>query len=58
MLTNAYKEAVEIIQAKKEETQKLAEGLLVHETLSRDEVLGLLRGAGVSIDAREAVLAA
>lgn len=45
LLTNAYKEAIEIIQREKVDTEKLAEALLTHETLTREQVLELLAGS-------------
>lgn len=42
MLTQAHREAVEIIEREKESTKRLAEALLTHETLSREQVLELL----------------
>lgn len=42
LLTRACEEAREIIAAQKVETRKLAEALLVHDTLTRDQVRELL----------------
>jgi cell division protease FtsH len=42
LLTDAYNEAVQIVQAQKDNTDKLAQTLLAHETLSRAQVLELL----------------
>lgn len=42
LLTNAYKEALEIIQREKVNTEKLAEALLSLESLSREQVVELL----------------
>ena len=42
LLTNAYRQAVGIIDVHKESTRKLAESLLHHETLTREEVVALL----------------
>jgi cell division protease FtsH len=43
LLTNAYKEALEIVRTHQRDTAKLAEALLRNETLSRDEILDLLQ---------------
>jgi cell division protease FtsH len=42
LLSNAYEEARQVIAAKKAETRTLAEALLVHDTLTREQVLELL----------------
>jgi cell division protease FtsH len=42
LLTNACEEARQIIAAQREHTQKLAEALLVHDTLTREQVIELL----------------
>jgi cell division protease FtsH len=43
LLENADHQAHEMIQRRKAETEKLAQALLVRETLTREEVLGLLK---------------
>jgi cell division protease FtsH len=43
LLENADRQAHEIIQAQKENTEKLARALLTRETLTREEVLELLQ---------------
>jgi cell division protease FtsH len=42
LLENADQQAHEMIQSRKEDTEKLAEALLMRETLTREEVLNLL----------------
>jgi ATP-dependent Zn protease len=43
LLETADRQAHELIQARKASTEKLAQALLVRETLTRDEVQELLR---------------
>jgi cell division protease FtsH len=43
LLENADREALAIIQKQKADTEKLARALLARETMTRDEILGLLR---------------
>jgi cell division protease FtsH len=61
LLTNAYEEAVKIITREKKNTEKLAETLLVEETLCREQVLDLMDKEDVEIlpalDTRECELA-
>lgn len=42
ILESAYADAVQIIRSQKADTEKLAEALLVHDTLDREDVLELL----------------
>jgi len=42
LLENADRQALEIIQARKENTEKLAKALLARETLTREAVMELL----------------
>ena len=51
LLENADRQALEIIQARKENTEKLAKALLARETLTREavmELLGLSTPANIS----------
>ena len=41
LLSNAYQQALDILQKYREETQALAEQLLIEETFTREEVLEL-----------------
>ena len=43
LLENADREALAMVKEHKEQTRKLAEALLEHETLTRDEVIALLK---------------
>jgi cell division protease FtsH len=51
LLSHACQEARETIAAQKEETRRLAEMLLVHDTLSRNQVLEMLSGKSLSAPA-------
>src|SRR5580704_9340447 len=53
LLETADREAHELIQAQKENTEKLAKALLNRETLTKDEVLQLLTPSSVAIPASE-----
>jgi cell division protease FtsH len=44
LLNDAWEEAREVIDAQKHETRLLAEALLVHDTLSREQVLDMISG--------------
>jgi ATP-dependent Zn protease len=44
LLIAADQQALEIIQSRREATEKLAQALLARETLTRDEVLKLVKG--------------
>ena len=48
LLETADREAYEIIQAQKENTEKLAKALLDRETLTKDEVVQLLSPASAA----------
>lgn len=43
LLTNAWEEARSVIADQKENTRRLAEALLIHDTLTREQVLDLLK---------------
>jgi cell division protease FtsH len=53
LLETADREAHELIQAQRENTEKLAKALLGRETLTRDEVLRLLSPTSVPVAAQE-----
>ena len=52
LLETADRQAHELIQAHKENTEKLAQALLDRETLTKDDVLQLFTLANVAVPAR------
>src|SRR6185369_10736325 len=50
LLTEAYQEARDIVTAQRDNTARLAEALLLHDTLTREQVLDLFSADPVASD--------